>query len=91
MLQVASTVVSKDGLKNQKLYIKEEKIFTAYLLQKKEKRNRGTGKKKRREKHQSQRVHKAFFPPSPSVTALALTFGAGISDGPLPSAWPLLR
>lgn len=76
------------GKKRKKDNIKEEEIFTAYLIKKKK---RGRENKKRREKHQSQRVRKAFFPPSPSVTALALTFGAGISDGPLISAWPLLR
>lgn len=41
------------------IYKNEEKIFTAYLTLKK--RNRGRENNKRREKHQLQGVHKAFF------------------------------
>lgn len=62
MLQEASTVGSKDGRKKKiiYIYIKEEKIFTAFLI-KKIVIIKGRENKRRREKHQSHRVHKAFF------------------------------
>lgn len=61
MLQEASTVGSKDGRKKNYIYIYiKEKIFTAFLI-KKIVIIKGRENKRRREKHQSHRVHKAFF------------------------------
>lgn len=60
MLQAASTVGSKDGGKKGKkkrIYIKEEKIFTAYLIKKKKKE----GKIKRGERSTSRKEFTRLF------------------------------
>lgn len=71
---------------------KKKKIFIAYLIKKFK-----IPKKQRKRKQEEEREapvaksSQGLFPPSPSVTALALTFGAGVSAGLLTSVWPRLR
>lgn len=65
---------------------KEEEIFTAYLTLKNREPEEGKKNNKRREEHQSDRVHKAVC--AGRVTAVALTFVAAVSAGPWPCAWP---